>query len=159
MKFAIWRFWGVFLSDLVMRIENCMKEQRVTFAQVERACGFGNGTIKRWNEQIPRLDKLIVVAEYFHVSLDYLVFGDLQLEKKNLSSSSSNHLEEIESDLLSMFRFLDGRGQEDVIDFVTMKYEKATGEKESIYWTYIEDEEERQKKAIRQNDEENSGTA
>ena len=44
-----------------------------------------------------------------------------------------------------MYRILDDHGREDVFDFVTMKYEKATGEKGSIYSTYIEDENARKK--------------
>ena len=63
------------MSDLVNRLEKCIKEKGSNFKRVERECGLGNGTIKRWSEQSPRLDKLVIVAEYLQVSLDYLVFG------------------------------------------------------------------------------------
>lgn len=37
-----------------------------------------------------------------------------------------------------MFRLLDEKGRETAFDFVTMLYEKATGEKASIYSTYTD---------------------
>ena len=39
-----------------------------------------------------------------------------------------------------MFRLLDDRAKEDIFDYVNMKYEKATGEKGSIYSTYTDEE-------------------
>lgn len=128
--------------------------------KLAKAIGVSPGNVSDWEmgKTKPGYNALVSLARFFGVSADYL----LEIENRDNSSSSvsaTNSCEEIECDLLSMFRFLDEQGQEDVIDFVTMKYEKATGEKESIYWTYIEDKKEREKKAIRQNDEENSGTA
>ena len=63
------------MSELVDRIEQAIKEKGSNFKRVERECGLGNGTIKRWGEQSPRLDKLVLVSEYLQISLDYLVFG------------------------------------------------------------------------------------
>ncbi len=68
------------MADLIDRIENVITQKRLSFYKVEKACELGNGTIKRWREQSPRLDKLAVVAQYLNVSLDYLVFGVLQTE-------------------------------------------------------------------------------
>ena len=56
------------MSELVDRIEQAIKEKGSNFKRVERECGLGNGTIKRWGEQSPRLDKLVLVSEY-HKSL------------------------------------------------------------------------------------------
>ena len=61
---------------LVDRISQIAKDKGLTFRAIERELGLGNGTIKRWEVQSPRLDRLIKVAEYLQVSLDTLVFGD-----------------------------------------------------------------------------------
>ena len=63
------------MSSLIDRIEHVIKARGTNFKRVERECGLGNGTIKRWGEQSPRLDKLALVSEHLQVSLDYLVFG------------------------------------------------------------------------------------
>lgn len=68
------------MSELVDRIGATIKEKGLTFNRVEHDCGLGNGTIKRWGDQSPRLDKLVRVSEYLDVSLDYLVFGTLHSE-------------------------------------------------------------------------------
>ena len=63
---------------LVDRISKMAKERGLTFKALEREAGLGNGTIKRWEVQSPRLDGLIKVAEYLQVSLDAIVFGNSQ---------------------------------------------------------------------------------
>lgn len=61
--------------SIVDRLQAIVKERGTTFKQLERDVGLGNGTIRRWEEQSPRLDKLTKVADYLQVSLDFLVYG------------------------------------------------------------------------------------
>lgn len=68
------------MSELIEHFEIEAKKKGLTFNRIERELGLGNGTIKRWNDQSPRLDKLTAVARFVGVSLDYLVFGVLQTE-------------------------------------------------------------------------------
>ncbi|WP_164473151.1 helix-turn-helix domain-containing protein [Clostridium sp. E02] len=42
---------------------------------LERELGIENGTIRRWDERSPQCDKIVRVAEYLHVSLDWLILG------------------------------------------------------------------------------------
>ena len=127
--------------SIVDRLQAIAKERGTTFKQLERDCGIGNGTIRRWEDQSPRLDKLSKVANFLQVSLDYLVSGS----SETATMCDGVELSQAEADLVAMFRLLDARGKEDVFDFATMKYEKASGEKGSIYSTYIDDENERKK--------------
>lgn len=62
-------------ADLVGRIETLAKEKGLSLNRIERTVGLGNGTIKRWQTQSPRLDRLLLVAQCLDVSLDYLVSG------------------------------------------------------------------------------------
>lgn len=148
---------------LVDRIEKLIKEKGLSFKRVEKDCKLGNGTIKRWKDQSPRLDKLVSVAEYLHVSLDYLVFGrnsenspngehlNLAAFKKEQSLlCDGNPLSSLETDLVAMFRLLPSTQQEEVFDFVYFKYKKnVEKEKESIYWTYFSENTETGKKKER----------
>lgn len=63
------------MTDLVSRIEALAKEKGLSLNRIERTLGLGNGTIKRWQTQSPRLDKLLLVAQCLDVSLDFLVSG------------------------------------------------------------------------------------
>ena len=58
---------------LTERIRTLCKEKRETLASLERKLDFGNGTIRRWDSTIPSGEKLSKVADFFHVSVDYLL--------------------------------------------------------------------------------------
>lgn len=140
------------MSDLITRIEAIIKSKGITFNRVEHDCGLGNGTIKRWGEQSPRLDKLVVVSKYLDVSLDYLVFGSLKLESSQIGEMpldlsnvkkeqglvcDGSPLEKEEADLIAMLRLMSDQQQEEVFDFTYFKYRRYVERKrESIYSTY-----------------------
>ena len=105
------------------RIECEMKKKGLNFKRLERECSLGNGTIKRWNEQSPRLDKLVVVSEYLQTSLDYLVFGrECSLSDKACCLGAP--LTQYENDFIAMLRALPLRDRDDLFDFVQLKYRK-----------------------------------
>ena len=142
------------MSSLIDRIEHVIKARGTNFKRVERECGLGNGTIKRWGEQSPRLDKLALVSEHLQVSLDYLVFGrscsetstdgdalDLEAAKQEQGLvCDGSPLNNVEADLIAMFRLLPEEEREDVFDIVHLKYKRRLGKKAgSIYWTYFDE--------------------
>ena len=146
------------MSSLIERIEHVIKARGTNFKRVERECGLGNGTIKRWGEQSPRLDKLALVSEHLQVSLDYLVFGrscsetstdgdnlDLEAAKREQGLvCDGSPLNNAEADLIAMFRLLSEEEREDVFDIVHLKYKRRLGKKaESIYWTYFDESDEK----------------
>ena len=141
------------MSSLIDRIEHVIKARGTNFKRVERECGLGNGTIKRWAEQSPRLDKLALVSEHLQVSLDYLVFGrscsetstdgdalDLEAAKREQGLvCDGSPLDDMEADLIAMFRLLPEEEREDVFDIIHLKYKRRVEKKrESIYWTYFD---------------------
>lgn len=145
------------MADLVNRIEKRIKEKGTNFKRVEQELGLGNGTIKRWSTQSPRLDKLVPVAEYLQVSLDYLVFGssvsetstngdrpDLEAEKERQGLTCDGlPLSEDEVDLVAMYRLLPPSHREEIFDLVYFKYKRHVEEKkESIYSTYFDGSED-----------------
>lgn len=145
------------MSDLVNRIEKRIKEKGTNFKRVEQELGLGNGTIKRWSTQSPRLDKLVPVAEYLQVSLDYLVFGssvsetstngdrpDLEAEKERQGLTCDGlPLSEDEVDLVAMYRLLPPSHREEIFDLVYFKYKRHVEEKKaSIYSTYFDGSED-----------------
>lgn len=145
------------MSALVDRIELLLKQKGTNFKRVEAACGLGNGTIKRWNEQSPRLDKLVLVSEYLQTSLDYLVFGRsvsetstngdrqnlMECKETSALTCDGEELSPMECDLVAMFRLLPRGARKEVFDLVHFKYSRLSeGEKESIFWTYFDGSDE-----------------
>lgn len=138
--------------SIVERLQAIVREKNTTFKQLEREAGLGNGTIRRWEGQSPRLDKLVRVADYLHVSLDYLVYGRTGLESSEATEPQldfkavqeaqrlmcdGSPLEDEEADLVAMYRLLPDPKQEDVFDIVLSMYKRhVEKKKESIYSAY-----------------------
>ena len=78
---------------IVERIQFKAKEKGVSIKALEREAGLSNGLIRRWTESSPQCDKLIIVANYLQVSLDWLVLG-----KEN------SELSETEQKLINSYR-------------------------------------------------------
>lgn len=47
-------------------------ERKISVKQLEADLGLGNGTIGSWRVSSPSVGTLCKVADYFHVSIDYL---------------------------------------------------------------------------------------
>lgn len=140
--------------SIVDRLQAIAKEKHTNFKQLEKECGLGNGTIRRWENQSPRLDKLTKVANYLHTSLDYLVYGSSENAALINSLATDNQdkprfeiycdgmpLSETEADLIAMYRLIEAGDRKTVFDLTKMKYEQMTGEKISIYSTYTDENE------------------
>lgn len=66
---------------LFKRIVELCNSERITIAELERNLHFGNGTIRNWESKNPSFEKVKDVAEYFGVSIDFLV-SDLKIPSK-----------------------------------------------------------------------------
>lgn len=84
------------------KIRQLCVERKTNISEVERKCGLANATIRRWETGTPNVDSLVKVADYFGVSVDYLLgrgtyslsaaaqeyakqFDELPEEKKHLA--------------------------------------------------------------------------
>ena len=73
---------GVFM--LLEKIKVLCSQRNITVSELERILEFGNGTMHKWGKSQPSADKVLKVAEYFGVSLDYLFSGKELLSKESL---------------------------------------------------------------------------
>ena len=61
---------------LTEKIKELCKAHGISVPKLEDALGFGAGTISKWKTSSPSAEKIKKVAEYFHVSTDYLLNVD-----------------------------------------------------------------------------------
>lgn len=52
------------------------ERNKTNVMNVEKACGLGNGTISKWQDSNPRIDRLKLVADFFGVKVDELLEDD-----------------------------------------------------------------------------------
>lgn len=57
---------------LLSNIRKLCKENNTNVANLEKIIGIGAGTISRWSKASPSFDKVMSIAKYFNVSIDYL---------------------------------------------------------------------------------------
>lgn len=88
-------------ESTVDRIRVLANAQGLSLPALEVKLNLGNGTISRWSKSSPNTDKLTRVADFFHVSLDYLLGRS---EKENTPSELV--LTEGERELIELFRMV-----------------------------------------------------
>nr|WP_302597639.1 helix-turn-helix transcriptional regulator [uncultured Cellulosilyticum sp.] len=59
--------------SIVDKIQHLCNEKKITKNALEVELGFGRSTISKWDKSSPSMDKVQKVADYFHVSVDYLL--------------------------------------------------------------------------------------
>ena len=55
------------------KIKRIAKKQGMSVREVERRCGFVNGTLRRWNKISPMVDKVFKVSRVLNVTVDELM--------------------------------------------------------------------------------------
>ena len=58
---------------LVNSIRELCKKNKISISKLESDLNFGAGLISRWAKSSPSIDKIIDIADYFHISLDEVV--------------------------------------------------------------------------------------
>lgn len=58
---------------ILKKILELAEKNGISICGLEKTLGFGNGTIKKWGESSPTVDKLKKVADYFGVSIEYFL--------------------------------------------------------------------------------------
>lgn len=61
---------------LVEKIQMLCRNKGITLMGLERELGLSTSTVRRWDTMRPSVDKVLKVAQYFHISTDYLLSND-----------------------------------------------------------------------------------
>lgn len=67
------------------RIEQLRKTQNLSQGKLEKELGFSNGSISKWRNSTPTYERLQKVADYFGVSVEYLMTGEAPEEKTDVT--------------------------------------------------------------------------
>ena len=109
------------------RIESLRKSKGLSQGKLEKQLGFSNGSISKWKNSTPKVERLQKLAEFFGVSVEYLMTGkeDEQKEKDNTDLKQKyRELEELlRSDSMKPVRY-DGKPvNNDTIDLLLKQIE------------------------------------
>ena len=131
------------------------EQKKVSQTQLAKEIGVSAGNISDWEtgRSKPGYAALKELSCFLNVSADYLLeLTETPVKTGNLVGSTllcdNVPLSQMESDVIAMLRLLNEHDRKNAVDFITMLYEQTTGEKGSVYSTYIEDENEQTKRAV-----------
>ena len=94
--------------NLYGRVKYLAEKKEIAISRLEQELGFGNGTIRKWDKTIPSGDRLQKVADFFHVSVDYLLGRDEETDEEIiiLSRAAKNMTPEKRKKLLEMAKVM-----------------------------------------------------
>ena len=95
---------------LVENIQSLCDKNNTNFKNLERTLDLSNGTISRWNTSKPSYDKVVKVANYFNVSIDFLITGN--------EKCISDYLSEEELKFVKSYSLLDNYSKTKVNNYI-----------------------------------------
>lgn len=106
------------MSALLDRIKELMNQSGVKAKQLTTELGISNSSFTDWSKGkgSPSLDTVTKIADYFQVSIDYLVRGEEFSEPKSLEYSSFTNF--MDKELLDKFHSLTPELQEKLLGYV-----------------------------------------
>lgn len=118
--------------DFLEKLNHLMKKNNLNKRTLSKVCDIPYTTITNWYTRgyegltVTSLKKL---SNYFHISLDYWVYDEI--ESTNFSASS-NTVSSEELEHIKKYRLLDQRGQEAVDNVLEHEY-RAAVEKDTVF--------------------------
>ena len=61
---------------MYQRIQEICKERNISISKLEADLGFPRGSIYKWNEHSPSVDKVKKLAEYLGIAMEELLKGE-----------------------------------------------------------------------------------
>lgn len=90
------------------RIENLRKSRKISQGKLEKELGFSNGSISKWKTSMPTPERLQKIADYFGVTIDFLMTGKEETiakseltvkDEREIGRDLDRIMEEIENDV------------------------------------------------------------
>lgn len=147
----------VVFTDVGYRILTQIKACGLSQVDIHNKSGLSTTAISNYctGKRLPDTTALYKIASILGVSMEWILTGDdatnensedapldlTAIKKDQGLLCDGSPLDNIEADLIAMFRLLPEEEREDIFDIVHLKYKRCIErKKESIYWTYFEDE-------------------
>ena len=90
------------------RIKMLCKQNGTNITALERELGFAKGSICQWKEHEPSYERSKMVANRFHVSVEYIKYGeDIQWNPREQTVDYNIYLSEEEQEILTAYRNAD----------------------------------------------------
>ena len=76
--------------NIYLRVKELCAEHGISVTELEKKCGIGTKTINKWGASSPSVDKLQRIADYFGVSVDYIIGREDHATDEDINSLLSD---------------------------------------------------------------------
>ena len=83
------------------RIEELRRSKHISQGKLEKELGFSNGSISKWRTSMPKPERLQKIADYFGVTIDYLMNGEEKEWSPTLTEKDEKDLDKKVESLLN----------------------------------------------------------
>lgn len=120
------------------RIEDLRAKNGISQGKLEKELGFSNGSISKWRNSLPNPTRLQKLAEYFDVSVEFLMTGKDPSSEFLYSNENADFLVAVQKQASNNMEFVDNlekymklsesnrKSVDDLIDFLFDKEKKET---------------------------------
>lgn len=77
--------------SLVENIQKLCESSGISISALQKELSFSSGSIYKWDKNSPSVDKLCMVADYFNVSVDYLLGRELITKEEYLAKKPDHN--------------------------------------------------------------------
>lgn len=113
--------------SILGRIGELRKQrEKLSINKLEQECGLTRGSMAKWDDHAPSPDKVKKVADYFNVSVEYLLYGDptAGIKKDPIREDGA-----VSPAAQEIFDFLDSASGEELADVIKyIRYLKSQRE-------------------------------
>lgn len=114
MSIVILRFFqnilkGCETMDMKERIQKLCKEKGISVNKLEKDLGFGTGYVSKLGKSTPNTAKIKLIADYFVVSVDYLMTGEENPKKKQADEFN---------EFIMLFNKLNDKDKENIVNLM-----------------------------------------
>ena len=91
------------------------RHEKLSINKLEQECGLTRGSMAKWDDHAPSPDKVKKVADYFNVSVEYLLYGDPSagIKKDPIQKDGA-----VSPAAQEIFDFLDSASGEELADVI-----------------------------------------
>lgn len=139
------------VKEIGSRIKQKRKERKLTSTVIQEKTGVAQSTLSDIERGIkpPSINTLLQLSSILECTTDWILTGKNSTLDDEDSDSNGITLPQLERDLIAMFRLLPTSTQKEIFDLIHYKYTRLSGgEKESIFWTYFDEEKNQKEEAI-----------
>lgn len=102
------------------RIKKLCADKHIDVQDLENELGYTRGHLYKWSNSSPRIDKLLPIADYFNVSLDFLAGREQRISDEAVDTNVEIAVNDELREMIEKFLKLNNKKQAHVSELISL---------------------------------------